>query len=109
MDIADLALLNEQRVILMWPDESYHKTVFQGKLELKRPRPDEWEVFDDLAPHDAVHPRFRAKDVARMVVLNGNKVLLMVHPEEFSASASKSVRRREALESKGGPYGKTPQ
>ena len=107
MDIADLALLNQQKVILMWPDESYHKTVFQGLLGLKRSRPDEWEVFDDLAPHDTVHPRFRAKDVSRMVEINGNKMLLMVHPEEFSGAASKSVRRRKALERKGGPYGKT--
>ena len=106
MEADDLALLNKQQVILMWPQSSYHKTLYQGILGLKRPRPDEWEVFDPLAAHDEVHPRFRAKDVSRVVEINGNKVLLMVYPDEFSAAAVKSVERRETLESRGGAYGK---
>jgi len=107
MDAADLAEVSGDHVVLMWPDVEYGKRICQGLLGLKRPRPDEWEVFDHLAPHDQIHPKFRAVDVSRVVQINGMTILLMVYPEHFSAAARKYETGRKRQKAKGGPYGAT--
>ena len=106
MEAEDLREFARETDVLLRPNKDYGMRVCQGRLMHTRPRPDEWELYDYLAPHDQIHPKFRAKDVSRVVQVNDIALLLMVYPEQFSAAARKYeiVRRRQ--ESKGGPYGK---
>lgn len=109
MEAEDLREFSGEVVVLMWPNKDYGKRVCQGRLLQTKKAPDEWELYDYLAPHDQIHPKFRAKDVSRVVKINDMALLLMVYPEQFSAAARKYEILRRRQEAKGGPYGKTQE
>ena len=105
MDTKELNEFAGDPVVLMWPYTDYGKRVCQGRLLRARVKPDEWELWDSMAPHDYIHPKFRANDVGRVVTINDNHILLMVYPEDFSAVARKSELLRRRQLARGGPYG----